>query len=63
MKYAGCFLRSKENKKRSQIAENLDFTAFLAPQTGLEPAAFRLGGGPSIQLRYWGRYVIRCGKA
>ena len=26
----------------------------LAPQTRLELATFRLGGGPSIQLRYWG---------
>lgn len=31
----------------------------MAPRTGLEPAAFRLGGGPSIQLRYRGKRDAR----
>ena len=39
-----------------QTMERRLAAANLAPRTGLEPAAFRLGGGPSIQLRYRGMY-------
>jgi hypothetical protein len=34
-------------------ARGSDALAVEAHQTGLEPATFRLGGGPSSQLRYW----------
>lgn len=47
-------LDSKALKIRN--AENLDFTRlsalFVASLPGFEPGAFRLGGEPSIQLRY-----------
>ena len=48
-------------------AENLDKSRlsalFVASSPGLEPGAFRLGGGPSIQLRYWGissSVILQC---
>ena len=53
-----------EQKIRSEIneAENLDFTRlsalFVASSPGFEPGAFRLGGGPSILLRYEDIYEI-----
>ena len=28
----------------------------MASQIGFEPTAFRLGGEPSIQLRYWDKW-------
>jgi hypothetical protein len=46
--------RRKMHIKMLQAPEKGLAAVLLAPQTGLEPAAFRLGGGPSIQLRYWG---------
>ena len=43
-------------------AENLDFTRlsalFVASLPGFEPGAFRLGGEPSILLRYRDLYQI-----
>ena len=40
-------------KKTLQTSKNGLQRCFLASQTGVEPATFRLGGGPSILLRYW----------
>ena len=38
-------------------AENpIKLTLWLAPRTGFEPAAYRLGGGHSIQLSYRGLF-------
>ena len=31
----------------------------MASQIGFEPTAFRLGGEPSIQLRYWDLWKIK----
>ena len=46
-------------KKRQLSDENCRF--FLASLTGIEPVAFRLGGGPSILLRYRDKYAAKCG--
>jgi hypothetical protein len=32
----------------------------MAPSAGIEPAAYRLGGGRSIRLSYEGRKNIDC---
>lgn len=39
------------NSENAHIYER--FRCAKASQTGFEPAATRLGGGSSIQLRYW----------
>ncbi len=36
----------------TKVPKILDFRHFLAHLPGFEPGAFRLGGGPSILLRY-----------
>ena len=38
--------------------EKQGFRHFLASLPGFEPGAFRLGGGPSILLRYRDMYEI-----
>ena len=47
---------------KTRKAENLDFTRlsalFVASLPGFEPGAFRLGGEPSILLRYRDLYQI-----
>ena len=55
------------SKKTEQINRNRKFLAQrkstakavqMASQIGFEPTAFRLGGEPSIQLRYWDTVTI-----
>ena len=43
---------STENQRDSRCS--------LARLPGFEPGAFRLGGGPSIQLRYKRKFKILC---
>ncbi len=55
-------LVNKKTHLKINEAENLDFTRlsalFVASSPGFEPGAFRLGGGPSILLRYEDIYEI-----
>ena len=46
-----------ERRKR-KMPQTLVFTAFVASPARLERAAFRLGGGRSIQLSYGEKYEI-----
>lgn len=52
----------KKTQPKINEAENLGFTRlsalFVASSPGFEPGAFRLGGGPSILLRYEDIYKI-----
>lgn len=38
---------------KSKILQKAFSVHSMASQTGIEPATFRLGGEPSILLRYW----------
>ena len=50
-------LSQKQKKLKTSINQGFQ-RCLLASQTGIEPAAFRLGGEPSILLRYMDVYEI-----
>ncbi len=43
----------RSGEKTLQTSKKWLAAMLLASETGVEPATFRLGGGPSILLRYW----------
>ncbi len=52
------------NEKRTAKNANIRvFRGSRTPRTGIEPAAFRLGGEPSILLRYRGIFNFEMKKA
>ena len=54
--------RTNKDTRQKSKAENLEKSRlsafFVASLPGFEPGAFRLGGGPSILLRYRDLYEI-----
>ena len=44
---------SEKEKCRKPLKNQASGDFYRTSQTGIEPAAFRLGGEPSILLRYW----------
>ena len=50
-----CFLQ-KSRRERYVVRDD------VAPQRGFEPPTYRLGGGRSILLSYWGVYGLRAGE-
>ena len=60
-KIAAPFARMQ--KETAKYAKIRAFRGFRTPRTGIEPAAFRLGGEPSILLRYRGLFNFEMKKA
>ena len=55
---ANLFLETKKRQFLDFQSENsTKLTLSLAPRTGFEPAAYRLGGGRSIHLSYRGLLI------